>query len=151
MSALQANGTASSFSQRMAELRAQMAARPPLFTQPALTSRTLGWSVRSATRTDHTGAAAGGVVVEITEGHDAETGESFRRYLTVERLGRLSWHVIDEADVGEAHPPEAGFVSDTIRALLAEVAILGCRPRTGRIADVHRTYVAYAYHLVGVL
>lgn len=152
MTALAAGGTASTFSQRMAELRAQMAARPPLLTQPALASRTLGWSVRSATRTDAAGASVGGVVVEITEGHDAETGEAFRRYLTVERFrSRLAWHVIAEDDVGEAHPPDAGFVSDTVRALLGEVAMLGCRPRTGRIGDLHRTYVAYAYHLVGVL
>ena len=150
MTALQ--GEASTFSQRMAELRAQMAARPPLFIQPALASRTLGWSVRSATRTDAAGAPVGGVVVEISEGHDAETGEAFRRYLTVEPYrGRLAWHRIDEDDVGEAHPPAAGFVSDTVRALLADAAMLGCRPRTGRIADTHRTYIAYAFHLVGVL
>ena len=125
---------------------------PELALAPKPSTRTIGWTVYSRSIHDADDFPIGGVVVELIEGHDPE-GELYRKYLTAQRhRGELSLQVIDESDVGEAMRPNSLFVVDVIRALLQEVAMAGCKPRTGaELAVEHRSLIAYAMHLVSVL
>lgn len=99
----------------------------------------------------------GGVVVEVLDCPDPETGELRRRYrvLDPERIRpRLTWHVVDEDDVDPytAEPASAATVVKVIRRLCEEVAMRErYRHRTGRFDPDHATLIAYAYRLAGVL
>ncbi len=140
------------WAERLAAVRAEMAAKP-VFPAPApMVSRTIGCSAYSSTISTPDGFPAGGTIVEVLDIPDALTGELVRRYRTVALSGRqLDWHLLGEDDVAEAVPGRrTDIVIEVICALLREVAMDGARLRK-RLTPAHITLIGYARTLAGVL
>lgn len=97
----------------------------------------------------------GGLVVDVTEMVDVETGEMTRAYVVVDtwrgrvRLRRLSEADVDRSTMEAAAP---GQIARAVRQLCEEVALDGRRRlRSGVFVAEHATLVAYAQRLVGLL
>jgi hypothetical protein len=117
---------------------------------------TEGFTVWSRTIRDANDEPVGGVVLDVVDLVDTETGERQRAFVTIDPYRtrpRLSFHRLAEADVaGDAiELPEPSRCAALARRLCEEVAIDGHKRRTGLLEPRHAEYVVFAHRLVGVV
>lgn len=97
----------------------------------------------------------GGLVVDVTEMVDDETGEMTRAYVVVDTWrGRLRLRRLPEGDVDRSTMEAAapGQIARAVRQLCEEVALDGRRRlRSGVFTGDHATMVNYARRLAGLL
>lgn len=118
-------------------------------------SKTLGYE--GVGEDDRQLEPVGGVVVEVIDTPDPETGElerSFRVLDPYRTRPRLTWHVLRESDVDRetvtVAPPST--IASLVRRLCEEVAIDSRkRPRRGLFMPEHVNLVVTAWRLAGLL
>lgn len=132
-------------------------AEPPAPVHGSAVSRTTGCTIWSRATNDEGFPLLGGVIVDVVDVVDPETGEMVRSYKVQSYdAGRLVLPLLAEADVDptRTEAASAGPVADAIRALCAEIAVAsGSRPRLrkGAMSSFHAGLVAHVFHLAGVL
>lgn len=140
---------------RIDAIRAGVDARPD---GPLPQSRTIGLFAWSTTRRYDDDSPVGGIVVEVMDGHDPDTGEAGTWLRTIDPYRArpvLTWHVLDEGEVDRATvaPADAFTLAAVIRRLCEEVAMRDQHRQRGRgrCPAEHVTLIAYAHRLAGAL
>lgn len=115
-----------------------------------------GMTAWSRTRRDANDEPVGGVVLDVVDQVDTETGERVRSFLCLDpyRLRpRLSFHRLTEDEI--AHDglelPSTSRCASLVRRLCEEVALDGHKRRTGLMDPRHAELVVHAHRLTGVL
>lgn len=120
----------------------------------------------SSTRRHHDDQAIGGVVVSVDDSYDPETGESQRRYVTVDptRGPEIITHVLAEDEIGQhgVEPVDFSTLTKLIRRLQARGAYPSTQGPGGRrrsnetgtatmLTTVGARYIGWQDLLAGVL
>lgn len=116
-----------------------------------------GCLVWSKTRRDADDCPVGGLVVEVLDTPDPETGElrrSFRCLDNTRMRPRLTWHVLPEDDVDRSTAQAAATsqIANVVRRLCEEICMKDAhRRRTGLFMPEHLTLLHHAWRLAGLL